>query len=172
MKNLPNLITLFRLLLALPIFYLLLNSNILLAFIIAVVAFLSDLVDGYLARKFSATSKLGELLDPFADRILVLSILAGEVAVFRLPEVIFFLVLLRELIAVTGFLLIRRFWLREFSVIFEGKTIATLVYIFLASSIIVSFPVGFYYAIVGVYYLSFVFYIKSIWESSGKKRRE
>ena len=73
--SIPNLITYFRLL-SIPsilIFYL---SGIdilqLLAFITFILAALSDFLDGYLARKLNQTSVLGKILDPIADKLLVI----------------------------------------------------------------------------------------------------
>lgn len=78
LKNLPNHITLLRLGLV-PIFVLLLyqESKIAqwIAFVIFVVAAITDYVDGYLARKFGAVSDFGKLLDPLVDKVLILSAL-------------------------------------------------------------------------------------------------
>ena len=54
------------------------------AFIILVVAALTDAVDGWLARKLDAQSALGELLDPIADKLLVGAYLVAFVVIFRL----------------------------------------------------------------------------------------
>ena len=79
-KKLPNLLTIFRILLA-PIFYLILISSykysFLFALIIFVVASITDFFDGKLARKYNAISKFGLFMDPLADKILVLSAFIG-----------------------------------------------------------------------------------------------
>ena len=49
----------------------------LLALILFFVAGITDYFDGYLARKYNAVSKLGEILDPIADKILILFVLFG-----------------------------------------------------------------------------------------------
>jgi hypothetical protein len=49
----------------------------LLALILFFVAGITDYLDGYLARKYKAVSKLGEILDPIADKILILFVLFG-----------------------------------------------------------------------------------------------
>jgi len=73
--SIPNLITYFRLL-SIPFILVFYLSGIhilqLLAFIIFVLASLSDFLDGYLARKLNQTSLLGKILDPIADKLLVI----------------------------------------------------------------------------------------------------
>ena len=70
-----NLITLSRIILAGIIFLLLMSSDgYLLALILFYVASLTDWLDGYLARKYNAVSQFGEILDPIADKILIVFI--------------------------------------------------------------------------------------------------
>ncbi len=73
--SIPNLITYFRLI-SIPFILIFYLSGIyilqLLAFIIFVLASLSDFLDGYLARKLNQTSILGKILDPIADKLLVI----------------------------------------------------------------------------------------------------
>lgn len=91
-RNLPNALTLARLVLA-AIFFILLSipardalthhparSSILIAAIIFILAAATDFLDGHLARRWNVVSRFGRILDPFADKILVLGafvILAG-----------------------------------------------------------------------------------------------
>ena len=73
-----NLITLSRIILAAIIFLLLMSSDgYILAFILFFVASITDYFDGYLARKYNAVSQMGEILDPIADKILILFVLFG-----------------------------------------------------------------------------------------------
>ena len=75
---LVNLITLSRIVFAIVIFLLLMIDNYLqVALILFIMAGLTDYLDGYLARKFSLTSQLGEILDPIADKILVIFLFFG-----------------------------------------------------------------------------------------------
>ena len=66
-------ITIARIILVVPIIYLLLNNYFLLAAFVAAVAAFSDVLDGYIARKFNQESALGALLDPVADKLFILS---------------------------------------------------------------------------------------------------
>ncbi|MFH1218207.1 MAG: CDP-diacylglycerol--glycerol-3-phosphate 3-phosphatidyltransferase [Pseudomonadota bacterium] len=64
-------------------------------------AALTDLADGYIARKYQVESVLGKLMDPLADKVLVLSVLVILMPLGRMPTWVAFLILSREMI-VTG----------------------------------------------------------------------
>ena len=73
-----NLITLSRIVLAIIIFLLLAIDNFLdVALILFMLAGFTDFLDGFLARRYSLTSQLGEILDPIADKILVIFLFFG-----------------------------------------------------------------------------------------------
>jgi len=73
-----NLLTLSRIFLAAVIFLLLTRpEGYFLAFILFFVAGATDYFDGYLARKYNFTSEIGEILDPIADKILIIFVLFG-----------------------------------------------------------------------------------------------
>lgn len=73
-----HLMTLSRIVLAIVIFLLLAIDNYLeVALILFVLAGLTDYLDGFLARKYSLTSQLGEILDPIADKILIIFLFFG-----------------------------------------------------------------------------------------------
>ena len=73
-----NLITLSRILLAIVIFFLLAIDNYLeIALMLFMLAGFTDYLDGYLARKYTLTSQLGEILDPIADKILIIFLFFG-----------------------------------------------------------------------------------------------
>ena len=73
-----NLLTLSRIFLGSVIFLLLTRpEGYFLAFILFLIAGVTDYLDGYLARKNNLTSQLGEILDPIADKILIVFVLYG-----------------------------------------------------------------------------------------------
>ncbi|MFO0773308.1 MAG: CDP-diacylglycerol--glycerol-3-phosphate 3-phosphatidyltransferase [Nitrospiraceae bacterium] len=102
--NLPNLLTIGRILL-IPVFVILFAEptpdRSLAAACVFVVAAVTDLLDGYLARRRGQVTTLGKLLDPIADKLLVLSGLILLVQFERVPAVIAILIIARE-VAVTG----------------------------------------------------------------------
>jgi cardiolipin synthase len=73
----PNLLSMLRLALV-PVFLLfLLSERYLLAIVMLAAASLTDYLDGYFARKFNQVTRLGQLLDPAADRLYIFSTLIG-----------------------------------------------------------------------------------------------
>lgn len=102
--NIPNLLTFARIL-AIPFFLYLLNRGtptdcIYAAFVYGIAA-LTDLVDGYLARRMGVVSMLGKFLDPLADKLIVMAALIWMVPMGRIPAWAVVLLLARE-ISVTG----------------------------------------------------------------------
>jgi CDP-diacylglycerol---glycerol-3-phosphate 3-phosphatidyltransferase len=102
--NLPNFITLTRILL-IPVFVVLFATptpnRSLSAGLVFVVAAVTDLLDGYLARRNGQVTTLGKLLDPIADKLLVLSALILLVNVDRVSALVAIVIIARE-VAVTG----------------------------------------------------------------------
>ncbi len=102
--NLPNFLTVVRILL-IPVFVVLFSDptpdRSLAAAIVFVVAAVTDLLDGYLARRRSQITRLGRLLDPIADKLLVLSALILLVQFDRVAAIVAILIIARE-VAVTG----------------------------------------------------------------------
>ena len=78
MSTFINILTLSRIFLAAVIFLLLMSPDgYILALILFFLAGITDYFDGYLARKYNAVSQIGEILDPIADKILILFVLLG-----------------------------------------------------------------------------------------------
>ena len=105
--NIPNAITLSRIVLA-PLLLMLLWFHgpfwsTVIGFGFLVVS-LTDLLDGYLARRNAAITRIGKLLDPMADKILVMTAIVVLIAVDRIPVwgVPLMIVILGREIAVTG----------------------------------------------------------------------
>lgn len=80
MLTIPNLITLLRL----PLALVFLQENVLLRAVALLLAMASDALDGYIARRYSGTSRLGTLLDPLMDKFFVLFLLGIFYAEHRL----------------------------------------------------------------------------------------
>jgi len=105
--NLPNLITLGRLLLVPLAIWLILDELYDAAFWVFVAAGLSDGLDGLIAKRFNRRTRLGALLDPFADKTLLVSVCVTLGWVGALPKCIVILIVFRDVMIIGGFLLIQ-----------------------------------------------------------------
>ena len=102
--NLPNFLTVFRMLLVPVLVALLLSegpAGDLLAAIVFAVASFTDALDGWMARRAKSESTFGKLMDPLADKLLVTSALVSLVSLDRLAAWVAMVIIAREL-AVTG----------------------------------------------------------------------
>jgi cardiolipin synthase len=105
--NLPNLVTISRLLLV-PVFaWVLWQQYHDLALLIFVVAGLSDAVDGYLARRFNQTSRFGAMLDPIADKAILITALILLTKLDLIPYWLALAVIGRDAIILLGAALYR-----------------------------------------------------------------
>lgn len=100
--DIPNIITVFRFLLVPPVVWLMLNQRFGAALIVFGIAGFSDALDGYLAKRYNWTSRLGSLLDPLADKLLLLSAFITLAWLHWIPLWLVSLVILRDLIIVAG----------------------------------------------------------------------
>ena len=103
--SLANFITLARLMAAPLAIWLILVDEMTAAFWLFVAAGLSDAVDGFIAKRFNQRSRLGALLDPLADKVLLLSMFVTLGIADRLPTWLVILVVFREVLIIGGFLL-------------------------------------------------------------------
>lgn len=102
MPNIPNLITIIRILLT-PFFVILLLKDLFgLALAIFTIAGLSDALDGFIARYFNQRTTLGAYLDPIADKILLSSAFIGLAVLNIIPEWLTVIVMSREVLIITG----------------------------------------------------------------------
>lgn len=102
LKQIPNAITIARMVTALPLLYFLVQGNARVAFWIAMLAGLSDSLDGYLAKKFDWRTALGGLLDPIADKLMLSVCFIGLAWQQAIPLWFCVLVLGRDAVIVTG----------------------------------------------------------------------
>jgi len=103
--NIPNFITLARVLSVPVIFYLLVNDNSRAAFYVFVCAGISDAVDGYLAKRFNWTTELGAYLDPLADKALIVSIYIALAVSRELPLWLVIAVVSRDILILLAVML-------------------------------------------------------------------
>lgn len=103
--NLPNILTSFRFLL-IPVFVYFFFSNLAYGVEIAVVTFLfaglTDTLDGYIARKYNLITKLGIVLDPLADKLMLITVLVSVTFSNNIPLWIIWVVSLKEALMILG----------------------------------------------------------------------
>jgi len=104
----PNAICVVRILLVVPLVAALLSGAYTEALVLIVVAGLSDGLDGFLARTFDWRSRLGSLLDPAADKLLVVSTFVSLTTLGLVPLVLTLIVVLRDIVIVSGALAYQR----------------------------------------------------------------
>ncbi len=114
--NLPNKLTIFRMIMIVPFVVLLLGGNAgwfgenvlipnIAALIIFIIASLTDLIDGKIARKYNLVTNFGKFMDPLADKLLVCSALIALVEMERIPSWVVIIIISREFI-ISGFRLV------------------------------------------------------------------
>lgn len=118
--NLPNKLTVFRMILIVPFVLLLLGGNggwfgtlfegagkavDYIALAIFIIASLTDLIDGKIARKYNLVTNFGKFMDPLADKLLVSAAMIALVELNRIPAWIVIVIISREFI-ISGFRLV------------------------------------------------------------------
>src|SRR6516162_552239 len=103
--SIPNLITLGRIILVPIVVWAITSGEMRAAFFLFVAAGVSDAVDGLLAKRFHMTSELGALIDPLADKALIVSIYVALSVAGALPVALVILVVSRDIMIVSGFML-------------------------------------------------------------------
>ena len=169
LSHIPNIITSFRLLLSVPIYIFIYQGNEGIALSLFAIAGLSDWLDGYLARKYEWSSSFGEIVDPLADKVLILSTLLALAFSGALPIWLVSVLLARDAIVVMGSM--------TYLMLFEGNnslpnrwgkhyngwTIALFI-IILLEGVFLNFPgLFFQVAVIGVLFfliMSLYFYFK------------
>lgn len=101
-RNLPNILTALRILMVPPVVFAILSGRYGFALVLLAIAGASDGLDGFLARRFGWQTRLGAILDPVADKLLVVTVFLSLVAVGGIPLWLVVLVVVRDLVIVAG----------------------------------------------------------------------
>jgi cardiolipin synthase len=102
LRDIPNMLTIMRLLLVFPLVFLLLQEYYGIALLIFFIAGISDGLDGYLAKKYQWTSVFGAVADPIADKLLMVTSYFVMCWQLHLPWWLFVIILIRDLVIVSG----------------------------------------------------------------------
>jgi cardiolipin synthase len=99
---LPNAISIIRIILTVPIVIALLKEHYLLTLLLFLVAGISDALDGWIAKQFSLQSRLGSILDPIADKVLLTCTFITLYWIEILPLWILMIIFVRDVIIIAG----------------------------------------------------------------------
>lgn len=127
--TLPNIISFVRLCMVPLFLFLLLQGYDIPAALVFAVAASTDFVDGMVARHTHTVSRLGQLLDPFVDRVLMVCGVLGVFLVGRVPLWIIIFVIARDLLLVCGGAWLLRSHGIRIPVIYPGKVATTLLFV-------------------------------------------
>jgi cardiolipin synthase len=103
--SIPNLITLGRILLVPFVIWAIASGELRIAFVLFMVAAISDLIDGFLAKRFGMQTDLGAYLDPLADKVLIMSIYLTLGITGIIPRWIVILVVSRDIMIIGAVIL-------------------------------------------------------------------
>lgn len=134
-KNLPNILTIIRFLLIPFIIFYIFTGNYILAFVFFTISGVTDIADGFIARKFNFVSNFGKLMDPLADKLTQITTLGSLAITDIIPIWILIIVLLKEFIMICG----ASFLYGKDVVVYSkwyGKLATVLFYIAIVSSLI------------------------------------
>jgi len=101
-RDLPNLITIFRFFMVPPVIWLLLQERFTGALVLFALAGFSDALDGFLAKRYDWTSRLGERMDPLADKALLVSSYLALGWLQIIPAWLVLLVIVRDVVILVG----------------------------------------------------------------------
>lgn len=161
LKHVPNALTIARFILIPFIIISLVNDNFLLTFILLTLSGLTDVLDGFIARKYDLISNFGKLVDPLADKSTQIAILTTLALKGIIPIWMIVVIFLKEFAMIAGAsflygkeLVVSSRW--------YGKLATVLFYIAMVSSLTIKyFDIGFKFDIY-LYYLALFFTIFSL----------
>lgn len=110
LRFLPNGLSLLRLLLTPLIYWTIVQGKTSLSFVVLAVALATDVLDGWLARRFHWSTPQGQILDPLADKIFVIGLFAALAVKGLVPLWLTVIVVARDLVLLGGGLLL---WMRR-----------------------------------------------------------
>jgi cardiolipin synthase (CMP-forming) len=119
--TLPNLLSMLRLALV-PVFLtLLINSHFYSAILVLALASLTDYLDGFFARRWNQVTRLGQLLDPAADRLYIFSTLVGLAIAGIIPYWLMWVIIARDVVLAVAYVVLANHGYGPLPVHFLGK---------------------------------------------------
>jgi cardiolipin synthase len=169
----PNLLSMLRLAFVPVFLYLLLSERYLSAIVVLALSSLTDYLDGYFARKFNQVTRLGQLLDPAADRLYIFSTLVGLSVTGIIPVWLALVIIGRDLVLAIAYPILANHGYGPLPVHYLGKTgtfallyafpLLLMAYIFEPAAFILE-PLAWAFALwgVGLYWWGAFVYLRQV----------
>ena len=110
--NASNSLSFFRLLLVIPAWIAFNNFDHNIArysvAAIGILATITDILDGYLARKLNQITEFGKVIDPLADKVLIVFVVLNLFLIGEIPDYYFYMIVARDLLILTGGLIVSK----------------------------------------------------------------
>ncbi len=133
MKNVPNILTSLRFFM-IPVYILVFyleNATKQISAWIFLLASVTDVLDGFIARKFNLTTKLGQVMDPLADKLMQITVIASLVCVGKVPIwFVCYLIIMEILMILAGAFLYKNKIYIKSNVFGKAKTVLLFVFMF------------------------------------------
>ena len=100
--TIPNLLSLFRIVLIIPFIIFFLQGNYIAAVIMIILSGISDALDGFIARRFNQITDIGKLLDPLADKLTLIAIMICILVLFPIVMPVVIVLILKDVIMMIG----------------------------------------------------------------------
>ena len=126
--NVPNSLTSMRFILSPVYVFCFFQSNAYIAISIVVIAGLTDILDGYLARRYKLVTQLGAVLDPLADKVFMISVVITFMIAQNISWILGLLICLREVIMIAIGVVLRWRTVHVLPADIYGKVTTTLYY--------------------------------------------
>lgn len=137
-ENIPNILTIIRFILIPFIFIAVVSHHYLIGLIIFTISAITDVLDGYVARKYNYITDIGKLIDPLADKLTQIALLGALTILDILPLWIFAIVFIKEGVMVISASVL---YSKKDVVVYSkwyGKLATTLFYLAIVCSLIIN----------------------------------
>lgn len=177
-KHVPNILTMCRFVLIPFIFISIVNKNYIAAFIFLTLSGLTDVLDGFIARKFNFITNFGKLIDPLADKATQISTLIALCFAGIIPDWILIVVFIKETIMIAGasFLYGKKLVV---SSRWYGKLATVMFYIAIVASLIVNnfnvpyhFDMYIYYIALALTIFALIMYFREFYKKGYVNKEE
>lgn len=137
-KNIPNILTTLRLVMVPFLGYFMFHEKYTIAIILFTLGGFTDIVDGYVARKYNMITKWGKFFDPLADKLMQITALTFLVIQHFIPIVVLVIVVLKESLMLIGGIMLYRKGKTVIGANWYGKLATVIFYFAILATIILS----------------------------------